>query len=309
MDVVVYRGGVPESEHAVAAVLFADGAVREQVGPIDRAVTWRSAAKPFQLEVTLPLTGLAPGDRQLAIGASSHWGQPVHTALVGEVLTAAACTEGELYCGRDWPSHPASKRAAEGARAVFNNCSGKHAYMAGACRACGWDPDYRPVVHPLQQRILSRVIERTGAPVETVVDGCGVPCFVLPIPAMGRAWAALATEAAGGSTPLGRIGRAMSAWPVETGGEGAIDTAVMAGAGGRAVAKVGAEGLICVAVPAAGASVIVKVWTGDATARAVALGALLERWFPNLVSAEVFAGYSVVRNVVGQDVGRRAIRD
>jgi L-asparaginase II len=310
MRVVAKRGSAVESEHPVAAVLFAEGAVRASIGPVEPPVTWRSAAKPFQLEVSLPLTGWSPSERQIAIGASSHWAQPVHTELVEQILTGLGCTEGDLFCGADWPSHPAARKAAiratDHARALWNNCSGKHAFMAGACRACGWERDYRPVAHPLQAAILARVTERAGAAVETVVDGCGVPCFVLPIGAMGRAWAGLAEEMAAGTSVLGRIARAMAAHPVEIGGEGSIDTAVMRGARQPVVAKVGAEGLINVAIPHERASVTVKVRTGDGSARAVALGALLDRWFPGLVDPAVFAPFAEVRNVVGALVGHRA---
>jgi L-asparaginase II len=311
MRVVARRGDVVEAEHPVAAVLVADGVIREAVGPVDRPVTWRSAAKPFQLEVALPLSGLEASDRWLAVGASSHWGQPVHVGLVEEILRAGGIDERALRCGADWPSHPAAKvaalRSGDSPRAVWNNCSGKHAFMACACHAQGWDPDYRPPDHPLQGAIARRVAERTGHPVHAVVDGCGIPCFVLPIGAMARAWAGLATEARDGATRLGRIARAMAAHPVEAGGEGAVDSAIMAGATAPVVAKVGAEGLINVAVPQAGAAVVVKVWSGNDAARAVALGALLDRWFPGLVPPEVLARYGEVRNVVGQVVGGRAL--
>jgi len=303
------RGHAVESEHPVAAVLVADGQVRESIGDVTPPVTWRSAAKPFQLEVTLPLARFEAPDRWLAVGASSHWGQGVHEALVGEVLAAGGCSEDALYCGADWPSHPASRAAAirstDVPRAIWNNCSGKHAFMACACRAWDYDADYRPANHPLQQRLLANVVDRAGGPVTTVIDGCGVPCFVLPIAAMGRAWSGLAAEMATGGTSLGRIARAMAAFPVEAGGEGAIDSAIMAAATRPVAAKVGAEGLINVGIAGERAAVIVKVWTGNDAARAVALGAVLARWFPELVPPEVFARYAEVRNVVGRVVGER----
>jgi L-asparaginase II len=312
MIVVQRRGGAVETEHEVAAVLVRDdGRVEEAIGPVDAPVTWRSAAKPFQLEVTAPLAGYDWKERELAVGASSHWGEPVHVALVEGVLARSGLSEAHLYCGPDWPGHFPSKKAAIRAtdlpRPIWNNCSGKHSFMATACAICGWDADYRPVDHPLQAKIRASVAERTGHPASSVVDGCGVPSFVLPIGAMGRAWAGLARSVRDGDGWLGRIGAAMQAWPVEAGGEGAVDTSVVQRATRRVIAKVGAEGLICVAVPDAMAAAVVKVRTGSEAARAVALAAVLERWFPGLVPQETFAEWTLVRNVVGREVGERTV--
>ncbi len=303
------RGHALESEHPVTAVLVVDGRVREAIGDPAALATWRSAAKPFQLEVSFPATGLDVPDRWLAVGASSHWGQDVHIAVVREVLAACGNGPEALFCGADWPSHPGARtaalRATDAPRAIWNNCSGKHAFMAGACRVHGWEADYRPVEHPLQERILARVIDRAGTPVTTVVDGCGVPCFVLPLEGMARAWSALAAETSAGTSVLGRIGRSMADFPVEAGGEGAIDTAMMAAATRPVVAKVGAEGLLDLAIPGERAGIAVKVWTGDASARAVAVSAVLARWYPGLVPPEIFRRYAEVRNVVGRVVGER----
>ena len=56
-----WRGHAIEGVHPVHAILSkADGTVVERVG-FDVETTWRSAAKPFQLEATL---GLVPEDKQ-----------------------------------------------------------------------------------------------------------------------------------------------------------------------------------------------------------------------------------------------------
>ncbi len=299
-----------EAEHAVSAVLVrGDGVVADSFGVTDVPVTWRSAAKPFQLEVTAELVPGPWTDLELAVGASSHTGQAAHVDLVGGVLGKLGLGEEHLLCGPDWPSHGASKaaayRASDSPRAIWNNCSGKHAFMAGACRTCGWDADYRPPEHPLQAAIRQRVELRAGTRVDTVVDGCGVPCFVLPITSMARAWAELGRAVERGDGLLGRIGAAMAAHPVEAGGTHRIDTDTMALAKRRVVAKIGAEGLMCVAVPGDDAAVVVKVASGNDIARAVALGAVMERWFPDLLPPEVAQHAGIVRNVVGKVVGER----
>lgn len=310
LRVVFRRGGVVEAEHAVSAVLVrGDGVVAERVGDVEPPVTWRSAAKPFQLEVSAPLTEREWSDRELAVGASSHTGMPVHVGLVREVLGRCGIGEDRLFCGADWPSDTRARNAALRAQdrpeAIWNNCSGKHAFMAGACAACGWEPDYREPSHPLQVAIRARVEERAGTSVAAVVDGCGVPCFVLPIGAMGRAWAQLGRAVRAGDGWLGRIGAAMAANPVEAGGVHRIDSDAMVASEGRLVAKIGAEGLLCVAVPGDDAAVVLKVGSGNDVARAIALGALMDRWFPGVLPAEGWNHHAVVRNVVGRVVGDR----
>jgi L-asparaginase II len=311
MRVKQRRGGVVEAEHEVSGALVRDdGRILERFGDLDAPVTWRSAAKPFQLEVSLPLTGHRWTDEEIAVGASSHWGETAHVAVVNQILARCGCGAEHLYCGADWPGHPAARTAAlretDAPRAVWNNCSGKHAFMAGACRAQGWPEDYRDPDHPLQVEIRANLVQRTGHPEHHVVDGCGLPCFVQPIAALGRAWATLASAVNDGGSLLGRIGGAMTTHARLAGGEHALDTVTMQRATQPVVAKVGAEGLICVAVPAQRVAVVIKVWTGNDIARAVALGAALERWFPGLVPLDAYERQAELKNVVGRVVGRRS---
>jgi L-asparaginase II len=321
--IVATRGGRFESEHPIAAVLVGpDGAVHDRVGdPV--VTTWRSAAKPFQLEVSL---GLLPTEQQaalseqdVAVGASSHHGEAGHVRQVRGVLERFGCTEEDLFCGTHWPGDVATThamlRAHQEASAIHNNCSGKHSFMAAACKVHGWPRDYRDKQHPLMERIRANIRRRTGDRlVDEVIDGCGVPCYTLPIDGMAQAWAQLAaafageTPAATGGSLLGRIGRAMQANPWHASGTGAIDGHLMKVAAQPVVAKVGAEGLLCVAVPGEQRAFAVKALTGSGPARAVAVHALLDRWFPGLIPAESVEAYATVTNWVGTRVGRLEVR-
>ncbi len=314
LSVAQLRGGRFEAEHPISAVLTdASGRVLEAVGP-ELTTTWRSAAKPFQLEVSLgllpPATRDALGERELALGAASHSAEPAHLERVAAILRQVGCDEGGLYCGAHLPLHaPAAHallRAGEAASPRHNNCSGKHAFMAGASRAQGWSEDYRGLFHPLQQRIRARVAELAGAVPEAVVDGCGVPCWVLPLSGMARAWAGLASAmAAGESTGLGRIGWAMQRNPWFVSGTDRADGALMAAAKAPLLCKVGAEGLMCGALPGDGVGFAVKVHSGHGEVRDLAAAAVLDRWFPGLVPFACAAPWGVVRNVVGDPVGTR----
>ena len=314
LHIVQKRGGHVESRHEVSAVIAdANGRILERVGP-PITTTWRSAAKPFQLETSLAALDsqvvAALDDRDLAIGSSSHNAEPLHVVQVRSVLARFGCDVGDLYCGTHWPGTPEATKAMFAAgrepSALHNNCSGKHAYMAAACRAQGWDPDYRPFDHPLQQRIRATVDRRSGGTcLDVVIDGCGVPCFVLPIDGMARAWAQVAVAMRTGDEPLGRIGRAMNARWWHASGTGTLDGAVIQHARRPVVAKVGAQGLLCVALAEEGVGLVLKVHTASDTARAAATPALLERFFPGLVPVEAFEPWTVIANWVGTICGEQ----
>ncbi len=298
------RGGALEAAHPVSAVLVDRvGRVRERIGA-EVVTTWRSAAKPFQLEVSAALTGLDLAPEDLALGAASHSAEPAHVARVADLLERLGAAEADLLCGAHWPVHRPSAQAVEAPRALHNNCSGKHAFMIGASRRQGWPADYRVPDHPLQVRIAAQVSRRAEIPAPAVVDGCGVPCFVLPLSAMAHAWAALARD----EGLLGTIGRAMAAHPWWTAGTGRVETVAMEAGGGALVAKVGAAGLICGALLEEGSGFALKAHSGSPEARAVAFGALLARWAPGLHRRRDFEPWTLLRNVVGRPVGERVVR-
>jgi L-asparaginase II len=308
------RGAALEGRHEVSAVLArADGAVVRRVGP-PITTTWRSAAKPFQLETTLGLVGEAEApfsQESLALGASSHSAQPAHVRGVESLLARLGLGPEALYCGAHWPMHGPSTQAlwrvGAPCTALHNNCSGKHGFMAAAARALGAPPDYRPDDHPVQRAIRATIDARTGGVVEgTVVDGCGVPCFVLPIDGMATAYAQLAVATRARAGALGEIGAAMLAAPWFVSGDDRVDGTLMEASTRPLIAKVGAAALLCVALPGEGLGLALKVHTADDDARAVAIDAVLARWFPGLVPEGALAESRRVRNVVGALVGARS---
>jgi L-asparaginase II len=311
--VVQRRGRFVETEHPVCAVLCdASGAVLRQVGP-PIVSTWRSAAKPFQLEATAgtlaPEAVLSLTERELALGAASHSGEPRHTEAVTALLARFGLTDDALHCGAHWPMHEPSKhtliRAGRECCPLHNNCSGKHTYMAASARALGAPADYRPADHAVQLRVRANVDRRTGgAVVDTVMDGCGVPCFVLPISGMARAWAELAQAiAAPAPSLLGRIGRAMAAEPWWMSGTGRQDLSLIEAATRPLVTKIGAAGILCAAIPDEGLGLALKVTTGDGAARAVAMTAVLQRFLPGLIADWPDPEWPLVRSVAGLPVG------
>jgi L-asparaginase II len=307
------RGGVVEAEHRVHACAVELGSAGQgqpvfQVGS-DLHTTFRSSAKPFQLESAL---ALLPGEvvwaltpAQLALGSASHHGEREHIEGLERLLVTLGCTREQLYCGAHEPLAAESARAlhARGAApdVLHNNCAGKHAFMAAASAAQGFVADYRPAAHPLQQAIRVGLERRLGHALSSVLDGCGVPCFVLPLSSMARAYAQLAAcVARADGSGLARIGQALAAHPQLMSGSAAFDGWLNAHAG--VVAKVGAQGLLCLALPQRALGLAIKIESGVDLARPVACAALLERFLPGL-APELPERFRVLRNVVGDRVG------
>jgi L-asparaginase II len=315
MKVVQTRGGIVESEHAVSAVRCDEhGEVLGRIG--DPMVTsWRSAAKPFQLEANLRVLESSfveeLQDADLAVGAASHSGQPAHTDRVQSLLRRFELTQDHLYCGGHWPVHDRSARVlarnADEPASIFNNCSGKHAYMAAAANALAEAEDYRDSDHPVQRsirtlvdaRIAPHVIEKVG------IDGCGVPTYGLELAGMATAWARLARSMKNRDGLLSRIGWAMNAFPEMVSGEGRQDLAQIHGATSPIVTKVGAVGLSCIAVVEQGEGVVVKMRSGNNEARALAVQAVLNHWYDGLIGEGVMYAWEKIHNCVGTEVGHR----
>jgi L-asparaginase II len=308
------RGFAVEGEHPIDAVIATrDGAIVAQIGR-DEPTTFRSAAKPFQLETSLSLlpeaARAALTSRDLALGAASHHGESMHVAQVESLLARLGRGAEHLYCGVHPPSHAPSAQAlwarGEEPSVLHNNCSGKHAFMAAASAAQRWAEDYRSPMHGLQQHALSVLQARTGGGIAgTVVDGCGLPCFVLSLSAMARAWAELAHALAHEpQTHLGSIGLAMREHPLLMSGTEAFDGWLIQHS--DAVAKVGAQGLLCLALPQQAVGIAIKVRSGSDVVRPKAALAVLERVFPGWLQAATPARFVQVFNLVGAQVGAHA---
>jgi L-asparaginase II len=310
------RGFAVEAVHAIDAVSCdGSGDVRVLAG-LDTLTTFRSASKPFQLEVSVEL--LAEAQRShlsasdLALGTASHHGEGFHIEALSRLLSKLGREPAELLCGVHAPFDVTSAQelCARGERpsVLHNNCAGKHAFMASAVRAQQLDHDYRPAAHPLQRAIYERLEARTAYGLAgSVVDGCGVPCFVLKLSAMARAYASLARETKQrGPSALSAIGRAMRDHPLLVSGSDGFDGWLMQH--GPVIAKIGALGLMCIAVPDRGLGLAIKVSTGSEVVRAMAVAAVLGRYQPGLVQDDIPARHRMVHNLVGEQVGEVVAR-
>jgi L-asparaginase II len=183
--------------------------------------------------------------------------------------------------------------------------------MLALARHHGWPiRGYELEGHPVQERIMQCITRWTGLAAGEVVlgvDGCTVVCHGLPVAAMARAYANLAAA----PTPaLATVRDAMLEHPGLIAGEGRICTDLMLALPGQVIAKVGAEGIHCAAVPAAGIGIALKVEDGDMRASGPALLEILRQLESRLPAASRLAADALpnasvhpTRNTRGARVG------
>jgi L-asparaginase II len=293
--VEIVRGALVESRHRGAvAVVDANGATVLALGDVVRPVYPRSAVKPLQ---ALPLveSGAADrfgfGDQELALACASHGGEPAHIEVASRVLACAGLDVGALECGAHWPNHQPSSQAlarSGGApSALHNNCSGKHAGFL--CVACAAGVDHRGYVkaeHLVQREVRGALEDFTGIGLSADacgIDGCSIPTWAVPLTALAHAFAIFGTGrglAPERAKAAARIRAACAAEPYYVAGTGRFDTEVMKLFGARVLAKTGAEGVYCGALPKQGLGIALKCDDGATRAAEVTMAAMIARFLP-----------------------------
>jgi L-asparaginase II len=290
------RGRIVESVHfGAVAVVNRSGQLVASFGDPGTITFLRSSAKPFQ---ALPFVerggdlhfGFSP--EELALICASHSGTEDHVRVVRGMQATIGIQETDLLCGIHEPYDKATADAmrARGEAPTPNrhNCSGKHTGMLAHARLRGLPLDeYLVGDGPIQRSILDAFAEMADIPVgrvEVGIDGCSAPNFAVPLYNAALAFARLCDPA--GLAPereaaCRRITRAMTTNPFMVGGPARFDTGLMETAGGRIVAKAGAEGYQAIGLmpgalgpgsPALG--VALKISDGDSNSRARPLTAL-----------------------------------
>lgn len=321
----VSRGGEIESlHHGVVAVVNVEGELVAAAGDPDHFAFFRSSAKPFQ---ALPavISGAADSfgftPAELALCCASHHAERHHQVEVAGMLAKLGLGPEALRCGAPLPGDDMEAgRVAAGLvpRSPLQcDCSGKHTGMLAACLQYGFPLEtYLEPTHPLQRRILeimASVMRMPGSSIRLGTDGCSLPTFGAPLRAFATAYATLAQperapQADGReyASALRRLAAAMVAHPENVAGCGSLVTDLMAYGDGRIVAKSGAEGLLCLALPERGLGVAIRILDGSFRAHAAIAAKVLEElgeMTDTLATALRERHVSEIRNHNGWQVG------
>ncbi len=321
----VTRGGIVESVHeGLVAVVDVDGNLIASLGDPETEIFYRSSAKPFQ---AIPVIESGAADRfgftpaELALCCASHHGSQMHQEQVTAMLAKLDLGPDALQCGAPLPADSDELgRILDGVvprSPLHCDCSGKHTGMIATALQLGYPIEgYLELEHPVHQRILGVMAEVCRVPAAQFVigtDGCSVPTFGAPIRAFATSWTAIAApervpDGTGNqyADALNRLREAMIANPENVSGVGSLVATIMHAGGGDFVCKSGAEGLMCIGVPAAGYGIAIRVADGSYRAHAVAVISTLEQLGlirPEQTDAILMAHPTQLRNHNGRHVG------
>lgn len=292
--VEVHRGEVVESVHRGSAVVV-DTGYREvfALGSPQVPMYPRSSLKFFQAIPLLESGAAAHFQLQrseIAIACASHNAEEIHTRTLRTWLARRGLNDTHLESGPDWPlSKSAAReliRRGEGPSKIHQNCSGKHAAMLTLAQFLDAPTTgYSEYQHPVQQawmRTFSELIEEDAFAFGWERDGCGMPALCMPLTSLARAFVNYAEPrrlslGKSRAAALAQILDAVRENPYLLAGKKRVCTEIIKAAGGRIIAKLGAEGVYGGVIPERGLGFALKIDDGAGRAADVALGALLQK--------------------------------
>lgn len=203
----------------------------------------RSCAKPLQATLLVDY-GIDLSEEELALCCGSHAGEECHIKVAKQILDRFDIDESYLKCGVHAPLARSMQDKmllrGEKARAIHNNCSGKHIGFLVICKIKGWEmTTYDKPDHPLQVAIKNKInaMCQVEAEYPMTTDGCGVPILSMPLKNLLIGYKNLLR--------YDKIVSAIQKYPYIFGGEKRLDTEILQQTNGL-IAKVGAGGLCVV---------------------------------------------------------------
>ena len=313
-----FRGGHVEScYYGAIAVVDSTQKVVFAAGDITTPVFPRSTVKALQ---ALPFVAEGAADRfsfpeeALALACASHQGEPAHIATVSDILTRLGLDHNALECGSHWPLDTTATHtlvaAGKKASALHNCCSGKHAGLISlACALHHNFQGYTHPDHPVIQRVARTLAHITQTPhTETNlgIDGCSLPTWAIPLTALALAFARFATGTYlpdDYATAATRLRTAMSRHPFMVAGSHQFDTLILQELAPRVLTKMGAEGVMTIALPEQGLGIALKCRSGHIQATEAAAAAMIQRFgkIENPILTHFMA--RKLKNWNGQEVG------
>lgn len=321
LNVQVKRGAMIESRHEVSLIVSdLKGQCPIALGDPEARVMPRSAIKPIQALVMAEsgaIDAYGLDTRHISFACASHNAEDRHLELARDWLQRLGLEDGDFECGAHAPLHPLAGMPRYGIEApgrLANNCSGKHLGFLSACLQKGWPiKGYVKASHAMQQAALG-VCEQVfacdlgNAPMG--IDGCGIPTLGMPLGhlALGMARFGLPQDLPSArADACETIAKAVWDQPFYIAGTDRCCTAVNAQMTGRVLAKVGAEGVYCAALPEMGLGLALKASDGSKRAAETALlWALDHLGVLTMQDRSALATYHapLIFNSLGQEVGQ-----
>ncbi len=272
------RGGITESFHrGVICVVDDSGKIIYSKGDTSQVCYPRSALKYLQ-HIPLIAQGIADhfkiSDQELALMCGSHNGEDTHVQTVRSLLQKIGYSENELQCGSQNPSRKSDWiqliKSGDFAKAVHNNCSGKHAgFLAFNAFHHLATQEYLSPQFSLQTQIkdtIARFAELDSQKLHAGIDGCSAPTYALSVYHQALMYKNLISPNA--NIPLEeqnaakRIVNAVAAFPEMVAGTKRYCTDLMRVTQGRIIGKTGADGVYCLSIPEKKWGISIKVDDG-----------------------------------------------
>lgn len=291
--VVFTRGNLAESTHyGSVCVVKHSGEKIFEFGDPTSPVFLRSTLKPIQALALFSSSAVKKfglNRKAIAIGCASHIGGSIHREVVQNILDLIGEKKEKLQCGVHWPiDREAVKElylSNKKPDSLFHNCSGKHVCFLATTKALGEDLDgYLDPESPTQKEIR-KIIETftSDTNLHLGIDGCSAPNYATSL----YSGALSLSRFAAGSIPEYRescteIITSLAENPELLRGKDHFDSIITKRLAGFGFSKVGAEGVLALAIRVRGEGygVLIKISDGDPSHRAgfaVALN-LLERF-------------------------------
>lgn len=211
----------------------------------------RSAVKPFQI---LPLLieahnqNIKFSSEEIAIFASSHSAEPMHTDLIQTLALKYDLNINNLLCGPQRPFHEKTADSLVQLNKEFislhNNCSGKHLSMLLFSKLLGADSKNYTDRNHITQVKIDEFFKEIFNENELIysIDGCGLPA--LKVNPQNLCLGVTKLKNSSYSQFWNEMFDAYNSYPELIGGSDRTDTNIINHSNNKVLAKSGAEGVL-----------------------------------------------------------------
>ncbi len=292
------RGGMVENVHCGAICVVSERGTEYSAGRSTDDYFFRSSSKPIQALPVL-LLGLDKkyglSDEECAIMAGSNAGEVYCTDVVQSLMAKAGVTEDDLVMKPRYSSHEKTKFAAlaagEPPKKIWHGCTPKHVGCILVQRALtGSGKGYEQPDSAVQRLIRYVISMFTDTPYESIrlgCDGCGVPVFAVPGPALALSYLRMACPELltdrGLSDVTRRMANLMNTYPQLVRGNEYLCTVLNSFP--NVVAKGGASGVYTFGLKEERLGVMLKIYDGTETSWQPVVAEILRQVSPEKNSA------------------------